>query len=116
MAKIGGPLMSDAASGHIGERLVFSRRASGQQVRFQRPQKDIVTLDRIVSRANYSAAVVAWNNLDGIMKEIWSNFSVGRGFTGYNLFVKMYLTGEIADSDSAVFGFRNYGLFIYGKS
>jgi len=108
--------MSARASGQIGERLVFSDRRSGQQARFQKAQKDVITSDRSVHRANYSAAVAAWNDLDQATKESFNILAVGKSFTGYNLFVKLYLTGVIVCSDIAIYGFRNYGIFIYGES
>ena len=116
MAKTKGPLMSLAASGLIAERLVFSQRRSGQQARFQKAQKDVITPDRTISRSNYSAAVAAWNNLDLVIKDSFNNLAAGKAFTGYNLFVKLYMTGKIVNSDNAIYGFRDYGIFIYGKS
>ena len=115
MAKTNGPLISSTASGAIGQRLVFSQRRSGQQARFQKAQKDVITSDRTIHRSNYSAAVAAWNDLDLITKESFNSLAAGEAFTGYNLFVKLYLTGVIIGSDIAIYGFRNYGIFIYGK-
>jgi len=115
MVKVHGPLMSNRASGKIGERLVFSQRASGQQVRFQRAQKDAITASRTAQRSEYTDAVGFWNNLEDETKMIFQDMAVGQHFTGYNLFIKLNLLGEVFDGDASIYGFRNYGLTIYGK-
>src|SRR3990172_670125 len=111
MSKVTGPLMSNVASGKIGERLVFSKRRSGQQVRFQRAQKDVITVDRTTQRALYAAAVAAWNSLDDEIKEIWREMSLPLKISGYNLFIKSHIDGEILDADYSYYGDRNYGIF-----
>jgi hypothetical protein len=116
MPKVSGPLMSMQASGLIGERLIFSKRGSGQQARFQRAQKDRTTAGRTIQRALYAAAVAAWNNLDDDIKEIYRDLSLLLDMTGYNLFIKLHINGEILDSDFAYYGNRNYGVFHYGKT
>lgn len=116
MAKIKGPLMSVAASGQIAERLVFSQRGSGQQARFQMSQKDSITLKRETERAKLREAVSAYQDLSLEEKEYYHSLAVDKKFTGYNLFVKMYLSGLISVGDDSIYGFRNYGSFIYGKS
>ena len=107
--------MSMTASGMIGERLVFSQRSSGQQVRFQKAQKDVTTVDRVIHRLNYSLAVSAWNALDYATKRSWNIRAIGLPFTGYNLFVKIYLTSLISNIDSSIYGIKDYGIFLYGK-
>ncbi|MCX6763329.1 MAG: hypothetical protein NTZ97_01160 [Candidatus Moranbacteria bacterium] len=116
MAKTKGPLFSQRASGQIGERLVFSQRGSGQQARFQKIQKDVITVKRTTERVKIREAVLAWQNLDDIIKQSWFDLAVGEKLTGYNLFISSYLKSEIVDSDNAIYGFRNYGVFIHGKS
>ena len=116
MVKLNGPLHSDGASGSVGRSLTYSQRKSGSQVRYQRKQKDVITAKRTPYRLSYSAAVAAWNDLDLITKESFNSLAAGEAFTGYNLFVKLYLDGVIVDSDFAIYGFRNYGIFIYGKT
>jgi hypothetical protein len=116
MPKVSGPLMSATASGLIGERLIFSKRATGQQARFQRAQKDFSTVGRTTQRALYAAAVAAWNVLDDDILEIWRDLSLLLDMTGYNLFVKSHLNGEILDADYSYYGDRNYGIFTYGKT
>jgi len=60
MAKITGPLLSVAAHGSIGNELTFSQRASGNQVRFQRKQKDIITTARTTKRNIFATGVEDW--------------------------------------------------------
>jgi len=117
MAKITGPLYSQNASGKIGERLVFSNRASGQQARYQRAQKDVVTTARTAQRTRYQDAVSSWENLDDVTKSIFVTLaSHGLRYTGYNLFVKLYLLNGIIGNDESIYGYRNYGLTVYGKN
>ena len=63
--------MSNRASGKIGERLVFSQRKSGQQVRFQRAQKDVETDARTTQREYYSTAVSWWKTLTSGEQREW---------------------------------------------
>jgi hypothetical protein len=71
MPKVSGPLFSASAHGTIGERLTFSRRASGQQARFQRPQKDRITSARIPQRYKFSQGLTLWRSLSSIEKGYW---------------------------------------------
>jgi len=75
MAKIEGPLLSQAASGTMGPRLTFSQRKSGQQVRFQRAQTDIVTSARATQRDYFKSAAGWWSEMTTAEKS---------GFGGYD--------------------------------
>jgi len=75
MAKIDGPLLSMAASGSMGPRLTFSQRKSGQQVRFQRAQTDIVTSARATQRDYFKSAAGWWSEMTAAEKS---------GFGGYD--------------------------------
>jgi len=86
MAKITGPLLSLTASGKIAERLVFSLRKSGQQVRFQKGQKDVITVSRQSQRGVYLSAVLAWKSLSDLSKIEWISAAKNLELTGYNLF------------------------------
>lgn len=92
MVKITGPLMSVEASGKIGERLVFSKRASGQQARFQKAQKDVVTASRTAQRALYTSAVADWNALSDVEKEVYRLRASNLHMSGYNLFMSETLS------------------------
>lgn len=115
MPKVHGPLFSIEAHGSIAHVLTFSKRRTGQQVRYQRKQKDYTNAARTAVRAAYAAAVSAWNDLEEDMKEFYRQRSVSLDITGYNFFVKLYLNGDILDSDAAYYGNRTYGVFHYGK-
>ena len=116
MAKIRGPLLSQEARGKIAERLVFSLRSSGQQARFQNKQKDVITEFRTVQRAYYLAAVSAWNLLNSSEKQEWRERAFSKHYTGYNLFVKIYINNLIYAEQKATFGVAIYGHALYGYS
>ena len=91
MAKPNGPLMSQNASGKIGERLVFSVRKSGQQVRFQRAQKDVITAGRTTARDNYKKAYEAWNSIFPFQRAAYKVLAIGSKLSGYNLYVRDFI-------------------------
>jgi len=91
MAKSFGPLLSIEAHGKFGERLTFSKRESGQQVRFQRAQKDFLSAARITQRALYREAVESWRSLTDEQKYEWRVLAIGKHYSGYNLYVQNYL-------------------------
>lgn len=110
MAKVSSPLHSIEAQGTIGENLTFSVRKSGQQVRFQRKQKDIITAKRSSQRADYSTAVEAWKNLTSAEKNYFTNLAYSRHMTGYNFYVKL----GIGQLYTAIYGERIYGILNFG--
>lgn len=75
MAKIEGPLLSMGASGSMGPRLTFSQRKSGQQVRFQRKQKDYVNTARTTQRGYFQTAAGWWGEMTDVEQA---------GFAGYD--------------------------------
>lgn len=89
--KITGPLHSDIAGGRFGKQLTFSNRKSGQQVRFQKKQKDIITADRIIQRYLFSDGISVWNSMSSIAKNIYNERAKGEAMTGYDIFMKEYL-------------------------
>jgi len=72
MVKITGPLHSDSASGTISDVLTFSNRATGQQCRYQRKQKDVITPLRTAQRFKFSLAKDWWLQLNGSEKNEWA--------------------------------------------
>ena len=64
MAKLTSPLHSLSARGTIAGGLTFSIRPSGQQVRWQRKQKDIITSARSAQRAKFLLGRDSWNEQD----------------------------------------------------
>lgn len=122
MVKVHTPLFSVEARGKFASVLTFSKRQavapisgrpghSGQQVRFQTSPKFKYTAGRVVQNELYSDAVSAWNNLSSIEKMEWNDQANGKFMTGYNLFVKTFLLGNIPSTDSAAFG-----AFVFGSS
>jgi hypothetical protein len=113
MAKVHGPLFSENASGSVTPVLTFSVRNSGQQVRYQRKQKDRITAGRIVARANYSDAVVLWNLLSVSEKSDYNLLAIGKHMTGYNYFLKLNI-GALISYTSFFFGEAFFGSCWYG--
>lgn len=48
--------MSEEASGTVGNLITFSKRKSGQQARYQRKQKDVITAPRTAQRDKFILA------------------------------------------------------------
>lgn len=107
--------MSVEARGIIGERLVFSKRASGQQARFQKAQKDVLTSDRVAQRTLYVDGVSIWNDLTDIEKGVFVSSAKLLHMTGYNLFMREFLLFPFSSSILGLYGLRIYGRFLYGK-
>lgn len=103
-----------SASGSLKGNLTFSVRASGQQVRFQRKQKDIITSARTVQRSAYAVCVDSWNSLNLSEKKTYNDLAQKSGFTGYNLYMKACLTGGAPSFGQAYYGIPQYGYFNYG--
>lgn len=88
MVKIKGPLFSESASGSVTPCMTFSNRKSGQQVRFQKKQKDVISTKRTAQRAVYSNIKDMWNSLRFSEKEVYNKRAKGSVLSGYNLFLK----------------------------
>ena len=73
--KLTGPLLSETASGSMGPRLTFSQRKSGQQVRFQRAQKDVITAPRTAQRLKFTQGLLLWNSMPDNEKHYWDMLS-----------------------------------------
>lgn len=74
MVKIRGPLLSVSASGAMGPRLTFSKRASGQQARIQKAQADVTTAGRTTQRDYFIEAYEHWNTLNDAEQQQWNDF------------------------------------------
>lgn len=95
MAKLTKPLMSSAAHGSVGPALTFSKRISGNQVRYQKKPKDVITAAVAEHRAKYAAGAARWRNYSDAMKQYWNDLAVKLNLTGYNLFMRKWLMGLI---------------------
>jgi len=102
MAKTTLPLMSESAQGTIGGVLTFSVRGSGQQVRYQRKQKNAPSAGQLVARGVYADACLAWKALEfgtiqfgdfyfGDSEEFNNGLAEGEGMSGFNIFVQDYI-------------------------
>ena len=115
MVKIVSPLFSESASGSIAKNITYSKRASGQQVRFQKKQKDVSSFERTIQRDYYNKAVSAWNDLNDVEKQSWRVSAKSKHFTGYNLFIKIYIDNLVLEGQKAYYGVSIHGNFIYGN-
>ena len=113
MVRIKSPLMSQKASGTIGGILTFSDRKTGSQVRYQKKQKDKITLSRTTQRDLFNQAIGAWNLLNSAEKKSWNVRAKGQNLTGYNLYISIFI-GENIKIDS-YYGVAIYGDTIYGS-
>lgn len=98
MAKISGPLMSNSASGMIGERLTFSQRASGQQARFQRAQKvDTPSWAQADQQSLYRVAYARWLSLSDAQRLAYDNEATAKNLkmSGWNLFLRYAISNPL---------------------
>jgi len=116
MAKVRGPLLSQTAQGSIHKNITFSVRKSGQQVRFQNKQSDVITSARIFHRSNYRLSVNAWNILNDAEKLDWKNLALRDHMTGYNLFMRYYLLNIYPSRPEAYFGVAIFGSSLFGET
>jgi hypothetical protein len=72
MAKLTGPLLSVNAHGTVADVLTFSKRSSGNQVRYQRAQKDYENAARKIARDAFRNALLLWNALTAAEKAYWN--------------------------------------------
>lgn len=105
--------MSLKASGTVAGVLTFSDRKTGSQVRYQKKQKDKITVDRSTQRTLFNQAITAWNLLNSAEKKSWNVQAKGQNLTGYNLYISIFI-GENIKIDS-YFGIAIYGNTIYGS-
>jgi len=91
MAKLTQPLMSTAAHGSLGPALTFSKRATGNQVRYQKKPKDVLTVAGALWRTKYAAGAARWHNYSDAMKEQWNILAANKNLTGFNLFMSKWL-------------------------
>ena len=75
MAKLKGPLLSTGAHGSIAKRITFSGRTSGNQVRFQRANKDAQSTGQQTQRSLFLEARDKWLVLTADEKELWNDYN-----------------------------------------
>jgi len=87
MVKVLFPLMSFSASGSIAQFLTFSKRASGQQVRWQKKQNDVQSVERLTQRNLFLSASNAARFFE-VGSIIPGNFILGTDIDDFNLRAK----------------------------
>ena len=98
MAKITGPLMSAEASGLIGERLTFSNRKSGRQVRFQKAQKtDNPTWKQTDEQSLYRVIYARWLSFTIAEKKVYNDLVIEKNLkmSGWNYFLKLAMASPL---------------------
>jgi hypothetical protein len=75
MAKLKGPLLSISAHGSIAKRITFSRRSTGNQVRYQKPNTDYNTPAQQTQRSLFLEALGKWNELTDEQQALWSAYN-----------------------------------------
>ena len=96
------PLMSESARGSIADVLTFSVRGSGQQVRYQKKQKNEPSAGQLVARGVYADACEAWraqefgeiqfgDHFFGDSEEFNNGLAEGEEMSGFNIFVQYYI-------------------------
>lgn len=91
MAKVVGPCMSTEAHGSISAGLTFSKKKTGQQVRYQRKQADVFTDTRADVRDIYRLALCCWNNKTDEQRDVFNQVTIDQNLhiTGWNYFLKL---------------------------
>jgi hypothetical protein len=56
--------------------LTFSKRTSGQQVRYQRAQVDYENKARLTQREKFSLGVTLWNSMPKAEKSYWDEIEM----------------------------------------
>jgi hypothetical protein len=77
MAKLIGPLLSETAHGKIARVLTFSLRSSGNQVRYQRAQKDYSNNARAAQRTIFQTVIAWWHQMTAAEKLGFDGYDVG---------------------------------------
>ena len=94
--------MSESASGAIADFITFSKRPSGQQVRWQKKQTDAQSAGQVEQREKFLTASVACRYFGyglvsygafvfGSEKSQFDDEAVGQNLTGYNLCISEFL-------------------------
>jgi peptidoglycan/xylan/chitin deacetylase (PgdA/CDA1 family) len=69
--KVKGALYSFEACGTLGDVLVFSKRKTGQQVRYQRPPVDAKSDEQLTVRESFTFGTVLWSSMPLDEKNYW---------------------------------------------
>jgi SPRY domain len=84
MAKVFGPLLSQHASGSVGDLLTYLDTPNGPRV-IRKPRTSDNTPAE--TRARYADACAEWQTFDAGDKAPWNTLGAARGVTGFNAFI-----------------------------
>jgi len=94
MPKLTGPLFSISAHGTMKDTITYQGSPSGPRVQLVPKHRDMFTGSQSLVRTSFLQAASQWRALDGATKTWWNTRAEGQGMTGYNLYIKVYLTGS----------------------
>jgi len=93
------PLKPNYGAGFKPELLpgVYQMRRYGKEIvctreKFYAPSNQTQP-NKVISQNKFAAAVLAWQNLTTTKKIRYNELTVGRHFSGYNLFIRDYMHG-----------------------
>jgi len=119
MVRLRGPLHSLKASKKFADLLVFKTYGNRNiltKYSFPSSKKPFtISTGQTNQRNSYADAVEAWNDLTDEQKEEYNTEAKGEQYTGYNLFIKGYITDNPVFGDLSYYGNRTLGILIYGK-
>jgi len=95
MPKVTGPLFSLTAAGKLGDSICFQGGPSGTRAQLNPTHPDMQTSTQLVMRTSFLEAVASWNGLSGASKVVWEASAAGMAMTGYNLYLKTFLSGAM---------------------
>jgi hypothetical protein len=104
--KITNPLLSQEAYGTLGDVLTFSKKKVGQLARYQRKQRDVLTISREKQRQKFQNAsfgcrffeygeAIFGVALFGNEKSLYLEEAKKQGLTPYNVCIKEYLCQKL---------------------
>jgi len=97
MSKVEAPLFSERATGRVGKSIIFrSRKGTKFASKFYFPgskNKFTPSAKQSSQRANYKAAAEEWSALSLDQKQVYIDAAKGKNYTGYNLFMREFLSG-----------------------
>lgn len=96
MAKVTGPAFSLDARGALGDGICFTRCMKGNRVILIPNHKDAETGTQLAQRASFTSAHSLWKALDAASKAYYNTLAESQHMTGYNLYIKKCLLGEIS--------------------
>ena len=95
MAKVTGPAFSVDAHGALGDGICFTRCMKGNRVILLPTHKDANSALQSVQRTSFSTGKSMWKALSAASKAYYNTLAEGLAMTGYNLYIKKVLLGQI---------------------